>query len=620
MSTEILDLKKLAQILQSYGRNGDTILAHINEGEAAHLKRMGGAGTRNPETGLLEFGGYEGEGTSLGGGFNSDGNHFGTAATETRGFGVSPSLAGRVTDAYSNLGTFGQLAMGAWGKVGNSIASSMPSVGIDQVGDENFANNNSGGENSNFTEGVAAGGAPFTDTTGAAPNAMAGMPDYSNLSPADKAYMQSRDAAVFNSQLNRVDQVGPDGSQTWSQGPAGADGSPGRWTQTTALSGANQSLYDQKQTIAQGLANATGGALQRTTDALANPLDTSGLTARGAGPNASDFSTDNIDMGPVFEYMNQKGPAIRAGSAAASGATAGQAALAGPIQREFDRSGVTTTLPSSIDDTSRRRVEEALMSRINPLYQADEGRLRTRLLNSGIEVGTNAYNHEMNNFSQRLNDARMQAVMQGGAEESRQVGLLQGINNQQFGQALSVGKFGQDADTTIHNNTTQTNVANANAATQASIASAANANAAAIANARNETESSMASASLAQRQRESVAHALTEAQRLQLSTNAQNFNQAGTAAAFSNQTRDAELNELLGLRQQPLNELNALRTGSAPVMPNFGNVYTGGTATAGDQVGAARTIAQSQSDAAARSDKKDSDMLGGLGEIISMFF
>jgi len=226
----------------------------------------------------------------------------------------------------------------------------------------------------------------------------------------------------------------------------------------------------------------------------------------------------------------------------------------------------------------------------------------------------------MNNFSQRLNDARMQAVMQGGAEESRQVGLLQGINNQQFGQALSVGKFGQDADTTIHNNTTQTNVANANAATQASIASAANANAAAIANARNETESSMASASLAQRQRESVANALTEAQRLQLSTNAQNFNQAGTAAAFSNQTRDAELNELLGLRQQPLNELNALRTGSAPVMPNFGNVYTGGTATAGDQVGAARTTSQAQSDAAARSDKKDSDMLGGLGEIISMFF
>ena len=45
-----------AKHLQSMGRNGDKILAHINPQEAEILKRMGGSGTINPATGLMEFG------------------------------------------------------------------------------------------------------------------------------------------------------------------------------------------------------------------------------------------------------------------------------------------------------------------------------------------------------------------------------------------------------------------------------------------------------------------------------------------------------------------------------------------------------------------------------------
>jgi len=60
------DLRKIARLLQDKGRNGDTILAHINPREAALLREQGGSGTINPETGLMEFedglpdlGGYE---------------------------------------------------------------------------------------------------------------------------------------------------------------------------------------------------------------------------------------------------------------------------------------------------------------------------------------------------------------------------------------------------------------------------------------------------------------------------------------------------------------------------------------------------------------------------------
>ena len=47
--------KSWAEYLRRQGRGGDDMLAHINSGEAALLKALGGSGTRNPHTGLPEF-------------------------------------------------------------------------------------------------------------------------------------------------------------------------------------------------------------------------------------------------------------------------------------------------------------------------------------------------------------------------------------------------------------------------------------------------------------------------------------------------------------------------------------------------------------------------------------
>jgi hypothetical protein len=49
------DLQEIARMLQGKGRGKDTILAHITPKEAEILKARGGRGSRNPETGLLEF-------------------------------------------------------------------------------------------------------------------------------------------------------------------------------------------------------------------------------------------------------------------------------------------------------------------------------------------------------------------------------------------------------------------------------------------------------------------------------------------------------------------------------------------------------------------------------------
>ena len=51
----IAELKPIAKAIASYGRNGDTMLAHITPAEARMLRRRGGSGTTNPSTGLPEF-------------------------------------------------------------------------------------------------------------------------------------------------------------------------------------------------------------------------------------------------------------------------------------------------------------------------------------------------------------------------------------------------------------------------------------------------------------------------------------------------------------------------------------------------------------------------------------
>lgn len=51
----LASLRPIAQELQNYGRNGDTMLAHITPSEARMLQRLGGSGTINPVTGLREY-------------------------------------------------------------------------------------------------------------------------------------------------------------------------------------------------------------------------------------------------------------------------------------------------------------------------------------------------------------------------------------------------------------------------------------------------------------------------------------------------------------------------------------------------------------------------------------
>ena len=64
---ETSDLKSIAAMLACKGRGGDTLLAHITPKEVGLLKEAGGAGTVNPDTGLLEFYDWTGTGGTVSG-------------------------------------------------------------------------------------------------------------------------------------------------------------------------------------------------------------------------------------------------------------------------------------------------------------------------------------------------------------------------------------------------------------------------------------------------------------------------------------------------------------------------------------------------------------------------
>ena len=101
----------------------------------------------------------------------------------------------------------------------------------------------------------------------------------------------------------------------------------------------------------------------------------------------------------------------------------------------------TSGVPSPVDDTSRRRVEQAILARLEPQFRQDEAAMQNKLLSAGLEVGSPVYNSELRRLQQGQNDARQQAILAGGTEESRQVGLNAALQGQGFSQGLQGAQF-----------------------------------------------------------------------------------------------------------------------------------------------------------------------------------
>jgi hypothetical protein len=169
----IAELKPIAKAIASYGRNGDTMLAHITPAEARMLRRRGGSGTINPKTGLPEF--------FLKKLFKGIGKALKSVGRAVKKF--ASSTVGRLITTVA-LGFFlGPMAVQAMGLASGSMAAAAVTGFVGGAGSSLLAGGNlkdalKSGAIAGLTAGAAAGlggasltGAPVVDAPMAVPGA-----------------------------------------------------------------------------------------------------------------------------------------------------------------------------------------------------------------------------------------------------------------------------------------------------------------------------------------------------------------------------------------------------------------------------------------------------------------
>lgn len=365
--------------------------------------------------------------------------------------------------------------------------------------------------------------------------------------------------AVANAFLGNVNQQTPLGNLTYDQTGTYSWTDPTTdktydiptFTATQTLSDTGQQIQDLLQT---SLGNVGG--------AIGQPVDVAGAPAGG------DFARINV---PGYQSFGGA-PELQTGFGEA-----------GDIATGFGDAGEITRTYGTDFSQDRQRVEDALMARLNTQIDRDRENLESRLANQGIRIGSDAYSAGQEDFSRGVNDARLGAILAGGQEQSRLVGLeaqRAGFQNAAQGQA-----FQQEMGRGAFQNAAQEQLFNqllgradfGNQAVQQQFG-----NQMAVTGANNALQEQAFNADLARQN------------------------------AMSAQ-RNQYLQEQFALRNQPLNEMSALLSGGQVSQPNFVNANIPGIPTT-DVAGLInQNFAQQQGNAQIRNSTMNSIMGGAFG-------
>jgi hypothetical protein len=219
--------------------------------------------------------------------------------------------------------------------------------------------------------------------------------------------------------------------------------------------------------------------------------------------------------------------------------------------------------PEGNYSTDRQRVEDSLMARMNPQLQLERQGIEQRLADQGIRYGSDAYTNAMDDYNRQSTDARFAAINQAGQEQQRM--------NAMAGQEAAFENAAQQQGY-------EQNLGQANFRNQA-MGSIFNQNAALA---------SFQNAGLAQQ--------------LQQGQSVFNASQAQRAAA---------LQQAYAQRNQPINEITSLLSGSQVSQPNF--VNTPGSQIANtDTAGIANQNFQNQMQAFNGQNQNFQALMGGV--------
>ena len=223
-------------------------------------------------------------------------------------------------------------------------------------------------------------------------------PDPAKTAAAQTA--SNKETAYWNAALNNVNQVTPYGNLTYAQTAGGKKYNEDAYNAAMAAYNAAPATATRKiGNFGSGRGVATGikKIMPKREDYLLS--------------DTPPQFTSTVDLSPESQQLLDT--QMRSDNALASLGEGQIGRIGQAVSDPYSFAGLPQSYSGADIQGASTRGEEALMSRLNPRFAQDEEALRTRLVNQGIGLGSEAYGREMDLFNNAKNDARMQAVLQG---------------------------------------------------------------------------------------------------------------------------------------------------------------------------------------------------------------
>jgi hypothetical protein len=264
--------------------------------------------------------------------------------------------------------------------------------------------------------------------------------------------------ARLQAQLNRINQVGPTGTISYSQGAAPMD--RGAWENDevakarTAWQAANPpgTMTTQEPQVFEAAGdNAGGGGMTTTATQQPAQFDEAAFRQSLAGRDlptvpGQDQWTQTTTLSPEQKGLYDL-------------ATRAQTTYGNIGNNLLDALKGQLSTPVNVDWSAERdRALQAQMGRLNPTLAAQEEGLRSRLRNSGITEGSEGWNREFGSLNQGRNDMLLAADLNAGntvGQAIQQQAALRGMPLNEVAALLT----GQQVQVPQLANTPQTQVA-----------------------------------------------------------------------------------------------------------------------------------------------------------------
>jgi hypothetical protein len=418
------------------------------------------------------------------------------------------------------------------------------------------------------------------------------------------------DAARQATAANRVNQVTPYGNLNYAITGEDPYGNP-TWTATQSLSPEQQQIYNYDTQTALGLGALQNTGLSYVGQMLNNPFSTSSLPTLQSGVSNPNLSMvgQGPQMGtmtgsPQFQNLGQAEQAQRMGNAP----QLGQVGQAGQLQTQVGGGGME----------GWDQATALLNSRLQPQMALEQKALDTKLANQGIPVGSEAYNRAKGQLNMKQNDMAVQSQLQAqGLQQNlfnnalqsgnfANTAINQGYQNQLAGQGFNnQAMLGQNqaqlGNVGLNNQAINQNYANQQAMLQQQ-------------NANQQQQYANQYQNLGFNNQQAQQQYSNQLAQQAANNTAQNqmFNNAYTNAGLANAARQQGFNELAYQRNEPINTLNAVRSGAQVTNPNFVNAPQQATTSGADYLGAMGLSQQNEIANANAQNAQTNAMMGGL--------